>query len=92
MHLDGNTIPVVPHLDPALVAVEVHLEGVHLLFGGGAAHVVVRGVDQDLVEDFVEARHVPAGARDTNEAFYFFVYENIFETKKKTRPARSTII
>jgi len=54
VHLDGHARAVVPDAHPAGVGLHVHAQGVH----GRVAHLVVRGVDQDLVEDFVQAGHV----------------------------------
>ena len=53
VHLDGDAVAVVVHADATRLGVDVDAEGDH----GGIADLVVRGVDQDLVEDLVQAGH-----------------------------------
>lgn len=52
--LDGNTIAIVVDADAIGFGIYVDLDGVH----GGISLLVVGGVDEDLVEDLVEARDV----------------------------------
>jgi len=52
--LDGYAIAVVEDGDGVLLGVNGDLEGIH----GGIPLLVVGGVDEDLVEDLVEARDV----------------------------------
>lgn len=56
--LDGYAIAVVEDGDGVLLRVDGDLEGIH----GGISLLVVCGVDEDLVEDLVEARDVGHGA------------------------------
>lgn len=62
VHLHGNTIPVVVDTDRVPLHINIHLDRVH----GRIPLLVVGGVDEDLVEDLVEARHV--GNRAVDEA------------------------
>jgi hypothetical protein len=52
--LDGDALAIVVDAHPSLLGVHLHLQQVHPL----VALVVVRSVDQDLIEDLVEGRHV----------------------------------
>mmetsp|Transcript_1106 Transcript_1106/g.1789 ORF Transcript_1106/g.1789 Transcript_1106/m.1789 type:complete len:293 (+) Transcript_1106:4761-5639(+) len=54
VHLNGNALPIVSHADVALLA--VHLDVNPVL--GWTPDEVVRGIDQDLVKDLVESRHI----------------------------------
>lgn len=56
--LDGYAIAVVVDGYGVLLGVDGDLEGIH----GGISLLVVGGVDEDLVEDLVEARDVGDGA------------------------------
>lgn len=58
--LDGNPISVVTYADRVGFGVDDNLEGIH----GGVALLVVGGVDEDLVEDLVEAGDEGDGAVD----------------------------
>ena len=60
VHLDGHSRAVVPHADPAFLGVDLDVQCAH----GLVADLVVGGVDQDLVEDLVEARHERDVAED----------------------------
>lgn len=58
--LHGNPISVVTYADSVGLGVDDDLEGVHR----GVALLVVGGIDEDLVEDLVEARDEGNGAVD----------------------------
>lgn len=60
VNLDRNTIAIVVDADRVLLDIDCDLEGIH----GGIPLLVVGGVDEDLVEDLVEARDVGDGAVD----------------------------
>lgn len=60
MDLDGDAIAVVVDGYGVLLSIYGDLEGVH----GGVALLVVSGIDEDLVEDFVQAGDVGDGAVD----------------------------
>ena len=76
VHLDGHARAVVPHADPPALGVDLDVERAHRL----VADLVVRGVDEDLVEDLVEPRHERDVAEDHRGAvvdpelgLFFFV-------------------
>lgn len=54
MHLDGNTLSVVPDRDGVLLTVNLHLDRVH----GGVIDLVIRSVDENLVKDLEKTGHV----------------------------------
>ena len=60
VHLHGHAGAVVPHADPPSLGVHLDVERAHRL----VADLVVRGVDEDLVEDLVEAGHERDVAED----------------------------
>lgn len=60
VNLHGNTIAIVVDADTVLFHINRDLDGIH----GGISLLVVRGVDEDLVKDLVQAGDVGDGAVD----------------------------